>query len=410
MNIIFFDDSQAAHLQPLTLTRPAAELHCGALTNSQRIQLLSAEMRVNVRISYFCDNFLSLQYQPVLSEKEDNYFINGRILADKEFVAKLLDLPTNTLLIKDNLLLAARLNADLSANFSQILTFSAFNQPYINLNIIRADFPIISLNRCWDLFLLNDKMLKNDFALLTKNQTSREISPTNTIIGDKSQIFISEGAIVEAATINCSQSPIFIGKNAEIMEGATVRNGLFLGENACLKMGAKIYGATTIAAGCKIGGEVSNSVIFPNTNKAHDGFLGNSVLGSWVNLGADTNNSNLKNTYGSVQVWDYPSQSYQDSGQQFCGLVVGDHSKFGINSMLNTGTVVGVFANVFGAGFPPKFVRSFSWGDNTQTYQLEKALEVAETVMSRRKMQLSAGEKAILAHIFGLAVDSGLLY
>ncbi|MGB1307109.1 MAG: glucose-1-phosphate thymidylyltransferase, partial [Flavobacteriales bacterium] len=211
-------------------------------------------------------------------------------------------------------------------------------------------------------------------------------------------------AKVEHAILNASTGPIYVGKDAEIMEGSIVRGPLAMCENSVLKMGAKIYGATTLGPYCKVGGEVNNSVLLGYSNKGHDGFLGNSVLGEWCNLGADTNNSNLKNNYAEVKLWSYQSERFVNTGLQFCGLIMGDHSKCGINTMFNTGTVVGVSANVFGAGFPRNFVSSFSWGGSAgyMTYRLNKVFEVAEKVMQRRAIEFNQVEKDILTEVFEL--------
>lgn len=253
----------------------------------------------------------------------------------------------------------------------------------------------------WDFFKKNGEAIVYDFELLTSGRTSAPISATNTVIG--SRIFVEEGARMEGAIINCETGPVYIGRNAEVMEGSLIRGPFALCKGATLKMGAKIYGPTTIGPHCKVGGEVSNSVIMGFSNKAHDGFVGNSVIGEWCNLGADTNTSNLKNNYGNVRVWSYESLDFIDSQLQFCGLIMGDHSKCGINTMFNTGTVVGVNANVFNGNFPPKHIPSFSWGgaDGSREYQFDKAMEVASTVMERRGVELTAHDRSVLKHVFG---------
>jgi UDP-N-acetylglucosamine diphosphorylase/glucosamine-1-phosphate N-acetyltransferase len=226
------------------------------------------------------------------------------------------------------------------------------------------------------------------------------LSGSNTLIGER--IFIEEGAQAEAATFNSLSGPIYLGKDSLVMEGSVVRGGLSLGERSQLKLAAKIYGPTTIGPHCKVGGEVSNSVIMGYANKGHDGFLGNSVLGEWCNLGADTNTSNLKNNYAEVRLWSYESKRFESTGLQFCGLIMGDHSKSGINTMFNTGTLVGVSSNIFGGGFPRNFIPSFSWGGSSgfTEYRFDKAMETAEKVMGRRGIELDEVERAVLRHVF----------
>jgi UDP-N-acetylglucosamine diphosphorylase/glucosamine-1-phosphate N-acetyltransferase len=253
-----------------------------------------------------------------------------------------------------------------------------------------------------DIFSLNQKAIALDFEHITKNRQSEKLSVTNTVIGDTSNIFLEKGAKIEASILNANGGYIYLGSNAEIMEGSVIRGSLALCESATLKLATKIYGATTVGPHSKVGGEVNNSVIQGYSNKGHDGFLGNSVIGEWCNLGADTNNSNLKNNYGEVKSWSYGKNDYIKTGLQFLGLIMGDHSKCGINTMFNTGTVVGVFANIFGGDFPPKHIPSFSWGgsDGFQTYQFNKAIEVAKAVMKRRSIDLSKQETEILEYIF----------
>ena len=244
-----------------------------------------------------------------------------------------------------------------------------------------------------------------DFELLTAGRESSPVDPTNTVIGDR--IFLEEGARATASILNTTTGPIYLAKDAEIMEGCVVRGGLALGEHSALKLGAKIYGATTLGPHCKVGGEVNNAVLIGYSNKGHDGFLGNSALGEWCNLGADTNNSNLKNNYDSVKAWSYVSKRFAPTGQQFCGLVMGDHSKSGINTMFNTGTVVGVSANIYGAGFPRNFIPSFTWGgpQGTMNYRLDKALDTADRMMKRRGLEVNEVERAILEHIHDLTAE-----
>ncbi|MCR9173468.1 MAG: hypothetical protein NXI10_13285, partial [bacterium] len=266
---------------------------------------------------------------------------------------------------------------------------------------------VVLFDKCayiaWQLlYQKNGAALANDFEMITEGRTSRQLSSTNTIIGDANKIFLEEGAKVEGCTLNTNDGPIYVGKDAEIMEGSLVRGPFAMNEKSTLKLGTKVYGPTTLGPHCKVGGEVNNVIFQAYSNKGHDGFLGNSVIGEWCNLGADTNCSNLKNNYGNVKTYNFRTQSEEQTNVQFMGLMMGDHSKCGINTMFNTATVVGVSANVFGAEFPPKYVPSFSWGMHGDRYKLEKALESANNMMARRGLELTAEEVAILEYLAGM--------
>lgn len=384
-NYILFDDNRKS-LLPLTYTRPVAEIRIGILTIAQKWEIILGQ-----KISYFTEEYLSTVFPAKLDS--DNIFINASILPDESLVASLKSLPSGSYLVKGNIIVAAHLSLEKAKDFSNNI---GSIESITNCN---NDFSRIV--NTWDIFMLNDLAIKADFDLLTKGRKSAPISTSNRVIGVEN-IFVEEGAKIECAVLNASTGPIYIGKGAEIMEGSLVRGPFALGEKACLKMGAKIYGATTIGPNCKVGGELHNSVMFANSNKAHDGFLGNSVIGEWCNLGADTNNSNLKNNYSEVKLWDYSKEKFVLTGLQFCGLIMGDHSKCGINTMFNTGTVVGVSANIFGAGYPRNFIPSFSWGgpQGISVYPLQKAIETAEIVMKRRNIALSDVDKKILETIF----------
>jgi len=253
----------------------------------------------------------------------------------------------------------------------------------------------------WDLFTQNHRAIRDDFDRMTQGRTSQKLPDYVTCI-NPDQIFVEEGAEVLPCTLNASNGPIYIGRKATVMEGCHLRGPLAVCESATLKMGAKIYTGTTIGPHAKVGGEITNSVINGFSNKAHDGYMGNTVIGEWCNIGADTNTSNLKNNYAPIKLWNYQEERFTPTGQQFCGLIMGDHSKCGINTMFNTGTVVGVNANIYGGGFPRNFIPSFSWGGSHgfKSYQLDKALEVAEIVMKRRNVSLSKADHHILTAIF----------
>lgn len=388
-NIILFDPDTREQLLPLTFTRPVSELRCGILTIKEKWALW-----LDGLCSYITQDYLSEKYPIRIAE--DNYIINGAVLPNTALTKLIEQLDFNEALLHKGELLAARLNRMQLHNLMSEHDIEELK----GIEIEDTEFEVIS--NVWDIFLLNDVALKSDFAQITDGRTSQPLSSSNTVVGDASQIFLEEGAVVEASILNTKAGPIYVGKNAEIMEGCIVRGGLALCEGAQLKMGAKIYGACTFGPHSKVGGEVTNSVLIANSNKGHDGYLGNSVLGEWCNLGADTNTSNLKNTYEEVKLWSYPKGGFAKTGVQFLGLIMGDHSKAGINTMFNTGTVVGVCANVFGAGFPRNFVPSYSWGGATgfETYQIKKAFITAERVLARRKRTLSEADRAILQHIF----------
>jgi len=381
MNTILFDDQEVSHLYPFTLTRPAAEIRCGILTVSEKWKLcLSAD------ISYSCAEHLCAKYPAKL--EADNLFINGSVLPDTALLTAIQDLASGEALRSENGLVAYRGAQLAEAEQAKSVQFTD---------------EFFQIARIHNIFSFNHHQINLDFERLTSNRVSQPLSSTNTVIG-KHPIFLEEGAKAEAAVFNTSEGPIYLGKNSEVMEGALIRGPFALCESAGIKMGAKIYNGTTVGPHSKVGGEVSNSVIFAYSNKGHDGFLGNSVLGEWCNLGADTNNSNLKNNYENVKLWNYQTERFEKTGLQFCGLFMGDHSKCGINTMFNTGTVVGVSANIFGSGFPRNFIPSFSWGgaQGFDTYTPAKAFQTAELVMQRRHIELSEDDKNILNYIYTL--------
>jgi len=388
MNIILFDGPERANLLPLTFTRPVADLRCGILTLREKW-----ERRSGLTTTTLTEEYLSPRW-PVV-EAEENILINGSICATDELFEAIRSLANHEVLRakpqtdEEGMLIACK--TDL-----QGMEEGAIEK----MESVYFDAPFVHIQYPWDLFSNNAVELENDFNLLTEGRDSAPISGSNTLIGDR--IFLEEGASVEASTLNSVTGPIYLGTDATIMEGSMVRGGLALCDHATLKMGAKIYGATTVGPHSKVGGEVNNSILIGYSNKGHDGFLGNSVIGEWCNLGADTNNSNLKNNYAEVKVWNYPAGRFIPTGLQFCGLIMGDHSKSGINTMFNTGTVVGVSANIFGGGFPRNFIPSFSWGGagGMTDFKLAKAEEVAERVMERRNISFDEKERAILEHLY----------
>ncbi len=390
-SIILFDVNRA-ELLPFTFFRPVAEIRCGILTLREKWELLSG-----LKCFYKTEDYLSEKYP--LTSRDSNILIAGNVIATEELWNEIKNLKPNEKLVFEDKLIAAHTSEKISSATDIKLQTANCKLQTINTKPQTISFP-------WDIFSKNDFAIREDFKLLTKGKKSKAVSATNKIVGDASLIFLDEGAVVECSVINCKTGPVYIGKDAEVMEGAMVRGPFSLGEHAALKMGAKVYGATTIGPHCKVGGEVSNSVLFGYSNKAHDGFLGNSVIAEWCNLGADTNNSNLKNNYGEVKVHSYANQKQTGTGLQFCGLMMGDHSKAGINTMFNTGTVVGVCSNIFGGGFPPKFIPSFAWGgfENSEIFKVEKAIELATEVYKRRSLQFNSIETKILNAVFKLEI------
>ncbi|MCF8218209.1 MAG: GlmU family protein [Bacteroidales bacterium] len=381
MNLVLFDDHLIRQqLKPLTFTRPISELRAGILTLREK-----AEAHLNMKASWLTEDYLQKKF-PV-SEGSDYLLVNASTVITPVLAEALHQLKHGEMLQHKERTIAIRCKDINMHNFSKTISFDKEE--------------VLFIENPWELFSNNEQLIKQDFQYLTKDRTSESLSKTNIVTGE-GEIFIEENAQVEGAFINASKGPVYIGKDAEVMEGAKIRGPFAMCEHSVLKMDAKIYGATTLGPYAKIGGEVNNCVFQGYSNKAHDGFLGNSVIGEWCNLGADTNNSNLKNTYDEVKLWSYPEKHFINTGLQFCGLIMGDHSKCGINTMFNTGTVIGVNVNIFGTGFPRNFIPSFSWGgaQGFKKFNLKKAFQVADSVMSRRGIELDDTEKEILTHIY----------
>ncbi|WP_026999758.1 GlmU family protein [Eisenibacter elegans] len=384
----FLIDTPSLHeqLKPLSFTRAIADLRIGIDTIAEKwTQLWGAEPL------YLTVPYLQHKY-PAYSLDEANIAIVGSLLPTPELVQAIAALEVGQGLAYDDTLLACCLPAEEFQYPLQPLTFDILPYPH----------PPTLIRYPWELFLYNGAVIQQDYQRLTQGRSGVPLTDPLTRGYQLDQVFLEEGAQVQAAILNASQGPIYIGKNAHIQEGAIIQGPVAIGEGAVVNIGAKIRPNTTIGPYCKVGGEVSNSIFWGYSNKGHEGFLGNAVLGQWCNLGADTNNSNLKNNYSTVKVWSYAEQDFQDTGLQFCGLLMGDHAKAGINTMFNTGTVVGVSANVFGGGFPPKHVPSFAWGgaEGFEVYELDKAIETAERVMERRQIKLSHTERAILQYLY----------
>lgn len=384
MNYILFDGADREALLPFTFTRPVADLRIGILTIREKW-----ERFLGYTTSTITEEYLATKYPMV--EMEENVMINASFLPNQDIVDKIKGLKENQLVLFEEEVVAFYI-----VGGQEEVDFDTFEW-------IELEEEPIQIKHKWDLFQKNDAALRADFQLLTEDVISEPIPASVRVISPEN-IFIEEGAKLEFVTLNASTGPIYIGKNAEIMEGSVIRGPFSLGEEAQVKMGTKIYGATTIGPHCRAGGEINNAVMFGYSNKGHDGFLGNAVIGEWCNLGADTNNSNLKNNYGNVKLWNYELEDYEDTGLQFCGLMMGDHSKCGINTMFNTGTVVGVGCSIFGGGFPKTFLSSFTWGgvEEDTVYQLNKALETMKVVMSRRHIELTEEDAAIIKHVFEL--------
>ncbi len=389
-NIILFDDDYWQALLPLTYTRPIGELRVGILKISEKWSY-----RIGGTISYITQDYLAEKYPINISD--NNLVINARLLPNDNISNLIVQLEFNEALLFGETLIAARLNRQ---QFDNLIAEKALDE-LKGIDITKYEKYLHLLSKPYDIFLENSQEIGKDYKILTYNRNSRQISYHNYPINPEN-IFIAEDAEVTFSSLNATDGPIYIGKGAKVMEGAHIRGPFALCENAVVKMGTRIYGGTTIGPYSKVGGELSNVVMQGYSNKGHDGYLGNSVLGEWCNLGADTNCSNLKNNYTEVKVWSYESESFKKSGLQFCGLIMGDHSKTGINTMINTGTVVGVSANIFGSGFPRNFIPSYSWGGNAgySSYLLDKAYDTMSKVMERRNKTLEEMDKIILGHIY----------
>ena len=381
MTINLFDDKSWLSLRPLTFTRPVADLRIGILTIAEKWA-----KHLNASFGYQTQDYLSAKFAP---EHADLY-INGAVCPNDDLIDSILNLKPHQGLYFEDLCIAIKLEQS-----SKSIDFGS-----VTVDRINFDYPFVRIQFPEDIFKANNDELKADFALLTKGKISGKLSNTNILLGEN--IFIEEGATAECSTFNSLQGPIYLGKNAQVWEGCNIRGSFALCENSQVKMGAKIYGQTTIGPYSRVGGEINNAVIWGYSSKGHEGYLGNSVMGQWCNIGADSNNSNLKNNYAEVKLWDYERERFRETGLQFCGLIMADHSKCAINTMFNTGTVAGVSANIFGAGFPRNFIPDFAWGgaQGFEVYSLDKMLATAAKVYERRNMELDQVEIGIITEIF----------
>lgn len=382
MNYILFDGTSHIDLLPLTYTKPVADIRIGILTIREKW-----EKRLTSTITTVTEEYLQDKYPMV--EMEENVMINASFVPTEGLAEIIMNLRENQMVIKDDEIIAF-----FTKDTQEEVDFDSYDT-------IRYDGPVIQLIQTWDIFKNNGEAIIADFDLITKGRKSAPI-PNSVHCINKEQIFLEEGVDIEVGVLNAKNGPIYLGKNTEIMEGSMIRGPFAMGEHSVVKMGAKIYGSTSLGPKCKIGGEVNNAVLSGYCSKGHEGYLGNAVIGEWCNLGADTNNSNLKNNYAEVKMWDYEKEGFQKTGLQFCGLIMGDHSKSGINVMFNTGTVIGIFTNIYGSNFPRNFIPSFSWGGAAgfTTYQMNKVKETAALVMNRKNEAFTKEDEKILDHVF----------
>jgi UDP-N-acetylglucosamine diphosphorylase/glucosamine-1-phosphate N-acetyltransferase len=382
MNYILFDGTVRNALLPFTFTRPVADIRVGILTIREKW-----EKYLGATTTTLTEEYLMEKYPMV--EMEQNIMINASFLPNAELVGLIQNLEANQAVVFGEEIVAFH-----TTDTQEEVDFDQYD-------CVVYDGDLMQIENTWDIFSKNDRAIREDFELLTADRVSQPIPKSVNVIAPEN-IFIEAGAKLEFVTLNAATGPIYIGANAEIMEGSVIRGPFALCESGRVKLATKVYGATTVGPHSVIGGEVNNSVLFGYSNKGHDGFLGNSVLGEWCNIGADSNNSNLKNNYEEVRLWSYETEGFAKTGLQFCGLMMGDHSKCGINTMFNTGTVVGVSANIFGAGFPRNFVPSYSWGGASgfTTYITSKAFQTAKIVMARRNVEFTEQDAAILTHVF----------
>jgi UDP-N-acetylglucosamine diphosphorylase/glucosamine-1-phosphate N-acetyltransferase len=389
MKVTLFDEASSwQNLLPLTYTRPICELRVGILTIRKKWEFeLGTEMTSCLTAEYLQKKFTYVPGQ---------LWINSSVCPDPWIVSSIRQLKDREALIFGDRLVAARVES------------GKFDPTHWNdLSAKVYDGKLLFIDRTWKIFRHVADEIRADFSRIIKNRISAQLEDPHTVVYGRENLFLEPGARVQASIIDATNGPVYLGKNSFVAAGSVIRGAFALGEDSAVNMGAKLRGDTSVGPGCKIGGEVSNSVFLGNCNKSHDGYLGNSVIGEWCNLGADTNCSNLKNNYANVKVWNYAQKSFIDTGLQFCGLTMGDHSKCGINTMFNTGTVVGVASNIFGAGFPRTFIPSFSWGgaSGMTTYQFNKAIQTADLVMGRRKIPMDTTEKDILDHIFSVSSE-----
>ena len=386
MNYILFDGEYRDNLLPLTYTKPVADLRIGILTIREKWEKYLGSTTTTVT-----EDYLSIKFPMV--EMEENVMINASILPNDALVDQIKNIKPNEAVFNDGELIAFYTHEDKEVDFD-------------TYDHLEFDGDFIQIKHSWDLFKHNGEALEADFDLITKDRVSAPI-PDTVHCMNKERIFLEEDVDISIGVLNAKGGAIYIGKHAEVQEGAMIRGPFAMGEHSVIKMGTKVYGPTTLGPKSKIGGEVNNAILSGYSSKGHDGYLGNAVIGEWCNIGADSNNSNLKNNYANVKIWEYSAERFVDTGLQFCGLIMGDHSKCGINTMFNTGTVIGVSANIYGSNFPRNFIPSFSWGGaaGLTTYAKSKAFETAGLVMDRKHEDFTNEDKKILSHIFEISAS-----
>ena len=394
VNFILFDDQSSISLRPLTFFRPVSEIRVGILTIREKW-----EKHLQSTVSFLTEMYLQEKFP--LKVSGDNYLINGSVLPNQELIAEIMLLNADTSLQFSDTVVAIHLTAENLNHFRQGMVPDLKSQ--------ETKTPFVKIINTWDIFGNNEKAITDDFKLITHNRKSAEISSTNQVLGNK--LFVEEGASIECSSINTLKGPVYIGKHAEVMQGCHIEGPVALCEHSVLKMGALVYKGTTLGPWCKAGGEISNSVLLGYSSKAHDGFLGNSVIAEWCNLGAGTTNSNLKNNYEPVKQWSYSSTKFVNTGLQFCGLVMGDHCKTGISTMFNSGTTTGVCSNIFGANYQRNFIPSFVWGGTSgfRKHKLNEAMDTAKAVYARRSLPFDTIEENIFRYVFELTSDNRFL-
>jgi UDP-N-acetylglucosamine diphosphorylase/glucosamine-1-phosphate N-acetyltransferase len=393
-NFILFEDESRISLRPLTFFRPVGAIRIGILTIAEKW-----EHYLNSSPSWLTEEYLQEKFP--LKVGNDNILINSSVLPNADLITEILALPADTALMKAGLTVAVHLTAE------NLLHFRQGNPPAVQIR--HTGIPFDRIANTWDIFGFNKKAIRDDFGLVTAGRKSASLSSTNQILGNN--LFVEEGASVECSSINTLKGPVYIGKHAEIMQGCHIEGPVALGDHSVLKMGTLVYKGTTLGPYCKAGGEINNSVMFGYSSKAHDGFLGDSVIAEWCNLGAGTTTSNLKNNYGPVKQWSYSESRFVSTGLQFCGLVMGDHCKTGISSMFNSGTTTGVCSNMFGVSYHRNFIPSFVWGGNSgfRKHKLEEAMDTARAVYARRGLPFSATEQQIFEAIAAISAENRLL-
>lgn len=386
--IILFDNEVRNRLLPLTYLRPVCELRIGILTIREKW-----ERWTKMPVSYITQDYLAERF-PLEYDKE-NYFVNGSVLPSVQLVKLLQQMETGEAFLQGEELIAAKMTGE---QFDQLVNDDEIEDLK---GIDLEDTQYLKVNHLWDIPAINETAIIEDFELLTKGRTSQPLSDSNRVLGAEN-IFVEEGADVELAILNGQSGPIYIGKNATVMEGAILRGPIALGENSVVKMGAKVYSGTTLGPMAKVGGEIKNTVMMGYCSKSHDGYLGDSVIGEWCNLGAGTSASNLKNDYSKVRIWNYEAEKFESTDRQFCGLFMGDYSKCAINTMFNTGTIIGICSNIFGSDFPRIFIPSFSYGGHHgfQTYRTDRAFEAIDRTMARKNRNLSVPERLTILRVF----------